>query len=110
MTIRQNYNLREFNTFGISANARFFTELHNERDLTELFSMPEFRDNPKVFLGGGSNVLFTKDFDGIVILNKLKGVEISEEESETTTIRVMSGENWQDLVTFAVGGAGGRVL
>ena len=112
MIIRQNYNLREFNTFGISANARFFTELRNEGDLAHLFSIPEFKDNPKVFLGGGSNVLFTQDFDGLVVLNKLKGVEILNVPTEvgiptkvgedSVYIRAKSGENWHDLVTFAV--------
>jgi UDP-N-acetylmuramate dehydrogenase len=55
-----------------------------------------------MFLGGGSNVLFTKDFDGIVVLNKLKGIEIVKEDSENVYIRVMGGELWNDLVMFAV--------
>src|SRR3990167_10443511 len=101
MIIRQNYNLREFNTFGISANARFFTELRNEGDLAHLFSIPEFKDNPKVFLGGGSNILFTRDFPGIVVHNKLKGIEIipvEGAEKDKVRVRGLSGEIWHDLV------------
>jgi UDP-N-acetylmuramate dehydrogenase len=102
MKILQNYDLTKLNTFGIAVKAQFFAELHNEAELEELFNSPEFRNNQKIFLGGGSNVLFTKDFNGIVILNKLKGIEILAENDKTVTIRAMGGEIWHDLVTFAV--------
>jgi UDP-N-acetylmuramate dehydrogenase len=101
MEIKQNYNLSKLNTFGIDANAKFFAELEKEEELRELFSMPEFKQNKKMFMGGGSNVLFTKDFDGMVILNKLKGIEILEQNEETVTIRAMGGVVWHDLVEFA---------
>ncbi len=102
MEIKQNYNLIKLNTFGISVNAKFFVELNSEKDLAELFSLPEFKDNKKIFLGGGSNVLFTKDFDGIVVLNKLKGMEITKEDAENVLIKAMGGELWHDLVIYAV--------
>ncbi len=102
MKIEHDYNLLKLNTFGISARAKFFTEVHEELDLTEIFNLPELKNIRKLFLGGGSNVLFTKDFDGLVILNKLKGIEIYGENSETVEVRAMGGENWHDLVVFAV--------
>lgn len=102
MKIQSNYNLSKLNTFGISANAQFFTEIKNEQDLKELFDTPLFKSDKKLFLGGGSNVLFTKDFDGLVVLNKLKGIEILEEDSENVVVRCMGGEIWHDLVIFAV--------
>jgi UDP-N-acetylmuramate dehydrogenase len=102
MRIKQDYDLTKLNTFGISVEAKFFVELENEADLKELFALPEFRNNKKIFLGGGSNVLFTKDFDGMVILNKLKGVEILKDDSEYVIVRAMSGEVWHDLVNFSV--------
>jgi len=102
MKIEQNYNLFKLNTFGISANAKFFVEVYSETDIKELFNTQEFKTNPKLFLGAGSNVLFTKDFDGLVILNKLKGVEVFKEDSEKVVIRCMSGEIWHDLVIFTV--------
>jgi len=55
-----------------------------------------------LFLGGGSNVLFTKDFPGLVVLNKLKGIKIINENSEEVDVRAMGGESWNDLVTFSV--------
>jgi UDP-N-acetylmuramate dehydrogenase len=102
MRILQNYDLTKFNTFGISVNAKFFVEINDEPDLAELFIRPEFKNNKKMFLGGGSNILFTENFDGIVVLNKLKGMEVLEENDETVLVRSMGGEIWQDLVMFAV--------
>ncbi len=103
MKIAQNYDLTELNTFGIPARAKFFIELDKELDLKELFASQEFKKNEKLFLGGGSNILFTQDFNGIVVLNKLKGIEILEENPEYVIIKSMGGEIWNDLVIFAVG-------
>jgi len=102
MEILQDYDLSKLNTFSIQANAKFFVEIKNEQELKKLFTDPIFTGNKKFFLGGGSNVLFTRDFDGIVVLNALKGIEIVREDSESVTIRSMAGETWHDLVTFAV--------
>ena len=125
MKIQNNYNLSKLNTFGILAQAKFFVEINTEDDLKELFDMEEFsarggsayggKNIPKLFLGGGSNILFTKDFDGLVILNKLKGIEILKAPTPkvvvvpTTSvgkdfvyIRSMGGEMWHNLVVFSV--------
>ena len=101
MKILKNYSLSRLNTFGIGAFAKFFAEVGSEEELKGLFADPVFKENKKFFLGGGSNVLFTKDFDGIVILNKIKGIKILEEDDKTAVIRSMSGVIWHDLVTFA---------
>ena len=102
MNILENYNLGSLNTFGVSVTAKFFVEIVSEEELQILFSNSLFKENPKLFLGGGSNILLTQDFVGIVILNKLKGMEIVEEDSKNVFIRSMSGEIWNDLVNFAV--------
>jgi len=102
MKIEQNHNLSKLNTFGITAKAKFFVEVKNEEDLKDLFNSVEFKNNEKLFLGGGSNILFTKDFDGIVILNKLKGIEILRENNEEVLLKAMGGELWNDFVNFAV--------
>lgn len=102
MKILGNYDLSKLNTFGISVRAKLFVEICNEADFKKLFTLSEWKNNKKIFLGSGSNVLFTKDFEGIVILNKLKGIEISSENSNDVTIHCMSGEIWHDLVSFAV--------
>jgi UDP-N-acetylmuramate dehydrogenase len=102
MEILRNYDLSKLNTFGINAKALFFVEIKSEEDLQELFNTPEFKKNKKMFLGGGSNVLFTKDFEGIIVLNKLKGIEVLKEDSDYVFLRSMGGEPWHDLVLFAV--------
>jgi UDP-N-acetylmuramate dehydrogenase len=102
MQIYENYDLTPFNTFGVGARAKYFVEITNKLELLELFSSLEFRDNDKLFLGGGSNVLFIKDFEGIVILNKLKGIDILKEDAESVFVKSMSGEIWHNLVSFAV--------
>jgi UDP-N-acetylmuramate dehydrogenase len=83
-------------------NAKFFTEVNSEQELKELLTLEEFKNNPKLFLGGGSNILFTKDFDGFVVLNKLKGIEVLKEDGESVLVRSASGVVWHDLVDFAV--------
>jgi UDP-N-acetylmuramate dehydrogenase len=102
MKIQNNYNLSKLNTFNISAKAKFFAEINDENDFKELFSILEFKNNEKLFLGGGSNILFTKDFDGFVVLNKLKGIEILREDKNNVFVRSMGGEMWHNLVAFSV--------
>jgi UDP-N-acetylmuramate dehydrogenase len=102
MEILRNYDLTKLNTFGIPARAKFLAEVKSEQDFLELIQTPEFKNNEKLFLGGGSNVLFTKDFDGIVILNKLRGIEIIKENAENVWLKAMGGEWWNDLVLFSV--------
>ncbi len=102
MEIRQNYDLSKLNTFGVSAKAKFFAEVNKAEELPGLFNAQEFKENKKIFLGGGSNVLFTRDWEGLVVLNKLRGIEIIEEDTENAILRAMGGEIWHDLVEFAV--------
>ena len=102
MQIFKNYDLTKLNTFGISAKAKFFIELKNESELKGLFLSSEFKSNERLFLGGGSNVLFTKDFDGIVVLNRLKGIKMVKEDGFDVFVRSMGGEKWNDLVNFTV--------
>jgi len=102
MKILENHNLSDLNTFNIKARTRFFVEIKSEADVEELFKSKDFLENEKLFLGGGSNVLFTKDFDGIVILNRLKGIEMMKEDDENIFVRCMGGEWWNDLVNFTV--------
>ncbi len=100
--ILKNYDLTRLNTFGIKAQAKFFVEVESEADIPALFNSSDFKNNQRFFLGGGSNTLFTKDFDGLVILNNLKGMEILEENNNDVLVRAMGGENWHDLVLFTV--------
>ncbi len=103
MRILENYNLKPLNTFGVPAKALFFSEIRTEAEIQALFGNSLFIENKKLFLGGGSNVLFRGDFGGIVVLNKLKGIEILLEDVDSVLVKSMGGEVWHDLVEFAVG-------
>lgn len=102
MKILENFDLTKFNTFGIKAIAKYFVEINSLKDLSSLSRENIFKENSKLFLGGGSNILFTQDFDGLVILNKLTGIEILKEDEQEVFIRAFAGEIWNDLVSFAV--------
>ena len=102
MKIENNYDLTNLNTFGVKAETKFFAEINKEDDIYELFSRDEFKNNPRLFMGGGSNILFTENFQGIVVQNKLKGIEIVKEDENSVWVRSLSGEVWHDLVLFAV--------
>ncbi|MFZ1019800.1 MAG: UDP-N-acetylmuramate dehydrogenase [Minisyncoccia bacterium] len=108
MKIFRNYSLTKLNTFGISVRAKLFVEIISEKELPELFKTAQFKNNQKIFLGGGSNVLFAKDFNGMVVLNKLKGIEeitrvtLVKPEKDEVFVRAFGGELWSDLVNFSV--------
>lgn len=99
MNIYHNISLKPFNTFGIEASAKIFIEISEVKDLenTELL-----KPKPYYILGGGSNILFTKDFDGTIIHPDFKGIEIIKEENDSTLVKVFAGEIWDDFVNFCV--------
>jgi len=87
------YSLSQFNTFKLAINAKQLLSINNISDLDRLLPIVE----PVLVLGSGSNMLFTQDFDGIVLHNKLKGIEITE-DSDNYYLQISAGENWHDLV------------
>ncbi|MBN2614741.1 MAG: UDP-N-acetylmuramate dehydrogenase [Bacteroidales bacterium] len=102
MTISENKDLLHLNTFGISARAQHFAPIHDLPELKELILQEHPTETSLLVLGGGSNVLFTKDFDGWVLHNGIKGIEIIEDNAETVLLRAGGGENWSNFVDFAV--------
>jgi len=102
MQILENYDLTKLNSFGVKVSARYFVEINTEQDFISLLNTEIFKKEEKLFLGGGSNILFTKNFNGLVIANNLKGIEVLEEDEASISLRVMGGELWQDLVLFSV--------
>lgn len=102
MQIEQNKSLQQFNTFGIAVSAKYFAEVFSPTDFRELISDPKFKSEKKLILGGGSNMLFTKDFDGLVIKNSLRGIEVLEEDAYHVWIRAAAGEVWHQFVMFCV--------
>lgn len=101
LQIEENVSLKNFNTFGIDARARYFTEINTEDDLTELFLDEQWHRAPRLVLGGGSNMLFVKDFDGLVIRMNIRCIEHRINRDEVT-VEAGGGEVWNDLVNYCV--------
>jgi len=94
--IQTNINLKEYNTFGISVKADMFAVFSSIEELKQILS---FRNNKKLLiLGGGSNLLLTKDFDGLVIKNEIKRFEVIEETASEVIVESGAGENWHEFV------------
>jgi len=102
MEIAQNYSLKNLNTFGIDAKAKAFVIASDEDELFEILSANELKSYPKFILGGGSNILLTKDFNGLVIKISVPGLEIIEEDEKNVIIEAGAGVNWNDIVEFSV--------
>lgn len=100
--ILNNVDLLPYNTFKIKASAKYFTTIHSIDDARELFQSEVFKKEQRLFLGGGSNILLTKDFDGLVIRNAMTGIQTERESDDTITLNVGSGENWHAFVMYCV--------
>jgi len=105
MQIQENFLLKPFNTFSIDAKARYFSTFSNVEQLTQLTTHSRLLSGSRLttlILGGGSNILFTKDFDGLVLKNEIKGIEKIKEENDYVYVRAGAGENWHRFVLFCI--------
>ncbi|MTI88676.1 MAG: UDP-N-acetylmuramate dehydrogenase [Balneolaceae bacterium] len=100
--IQEYVELADYNTMGVKAQARFFVEVSSETELEEILTNPRFQSQSKMVIGGGSNILFLHDFEGLVIYNQIMGKEILSETEEEVLLKVGSGENWHQLVMYCV--------
>ncbi len=102
MKIKQNQSLKKYTTFGIDVRANYFVEINDLKALNSLFSDSKYKSLSKLILGGGSNVLFTKDFEGIVIQLNLKGIFKQNEDETFVYIKALAGENWHNFVQWSL--------
>jgi UDP-N-acetylmuramate dehydrogenase len=102
MIVKENYSLKKLNMFGVESSAKYFIEADNETAINEAFSFCKTVNLPVLILGGGSNILFANDFNGIVIKIGIKGIKILNETNEYAIVESFAGELWDDLVTFCV--------
>ena len=98
--IRKNISLKKYNSFNIDVNAKEFVEVNSKDELIEIANRT--KDKNVLYLGGGSNILFTRDFDGIVIHLNIKGVEFEKTNSDQTVVQANAGENWNNFVEFCI--------
>lgn len=99
MQVQNNISLRPYNTFGIDAQAEYFIQLTDTNQLAEI---AKAWPGEKHVIGGGSNILLTKDVAGLTILNCLKGIEQVKEDGHHVWLKVASGEVWHELVMHAI--------
>ncbi len=102
MIISKNQSLLEYNTFKIDVKSKFFTIINTVEELKILLKDPIFKENRFLVLGEGSNILFTENFDGLIILNKIKGYSTPVINENEVIIKVNSGENWDNFVNYCV--------
>ncbi|OQA57788.1 MAG: UDP-N-acetylenolpyruvoylglucosamine reductase [Candidatus Omnitrophica bacterium ADurb.Bin277] len=102
MTIVGNQQLKEFTTFGVEATARLFATVYSVAELRELIAEKSLAHEPKLVLGGGSNVLFTRDFDGLVIRNAIRGIQAFPGEGAEVIVKAGGGVDWDELVTWCI--------
>jgi UDP-N-acetylmuramate dehydrogenase len=101
-------SLRPFNTMGIDARARFLLPVQTLDDLHAVRADPALNSLPRLVLGGGSNLLFTGDFDGLVLRMRATGIAIVGETGDAVLVRAAAGESWHGLVAWTLAhGLGG---
>lgn len=101
LLITENVSLKSMNTFGVEVYARWFTEINEEKDLEELFFDGKWKSIPRLIIGGGSNLLFTKDFDGLVIKMNIQGIS-KNSAGAAVFVTAGGGMVWNDLVKYCV--------
>ena len=100
MELLNNFSLRNFNTFGIEAKAKQFVAVQSIQDLRTI--LEENKSNKKFILGGGSNMLLTKDIEALVIHVDLKGKKVVKEDEDFVWVESQAGENWHEFVLWTI--------
>jgi UDP-N-acetylmuramate dehydrogenase len=100
--MQENISLLPYNTFGIFANAKYFTLFSSTEDLKNILQSTEVKTNGLCILGGGSNILLTKDVDKVVLKNELKGIEIISQNNEVALVKCAAGEVWHFFVLWCI--------
>lgn len=100
--MQENFSLKSYNTFGVEAKSRFFTEVNTIDELKEALNFAETQSLQLLFLGGGSNILLTKDFDGLATQLNLRGISEEHINENEVWVTAKAGENWHEFVMFCL--------
>ena len=100
MDVKENYSLKKYNSFNIDVIAKEFIQINSIKELIDL--QKNSKNKNKLFIGGGSNILFTNNFEGLVVHINLKGISVKKMNENFSEIKVMSGENWNELVNWCI--------
>ena len=100
--IFKNYSLKPHNTFNIDARAKYFAECNSRGELKNIIDHKIFKREDNFIIGAGSNILFTEDYNGIVVYPNIKGIKILQEDESDIVIKASCGENWDKFVKYCV--------
>ncbi len=103
MRVTENASLEHLNSFGVQARSTFLVELFSEQDIQAFAVDQRFRDLPRLVMGGGSNLLLTRDFEGVVLRPALRGIQYLHQDQEAHYVRACAGEPWHHLVQWTLG-------
>lgn len=109
MDIQRDADLQPFNTFHVAARAARLARFRSADELRALLQAPELKGLPQMVFGGGSNILLTRDWPGVILLNEITGMEVVEETDEHVVVRSGAGELWHQFVTYCVGQGWGGI-
>jgi UDP-N-acetylmuramate dehydrogenase len=102
MEIISNFSLKSLNTFGIESHAKLFAKVNTVNQINELIESDSFKKNNHFILGGGSNLLITKNVDALVIKNELKGIETIKEDNDYVWVTCAAGVVWHEFVMWCI--------
>lgn len=100
MNIKKNFPLIDYNSFNINVNATEFIQVNSVEDLISIEN--KYKKKIKLFIGGGSNILFTKNFKGLVVHINIKGIHLKKIDEHFCEVKAMAGENWSELVNWCL--------
>ena len=101
--LQRDVPLHQLNSFGLPARAAWFAAIETLDQLAALMATPEWRYLQRFVLGGGSNVILTGDFDGLVLHVRIPGRALVAEDADAWIVRAGAGENWHEFVTWTLG-------
>ncbi len=102
MKIKENYSLLKFNSFHINVSAKYFVEVLSVFEMQEVLRENIIKNIPILIIGGGSNILLTKDYDGLVIKNSIRGIKVVSETDKEIFVEAGAGNLWDELVGYCV--------
>lgn len=100
--MQENFSLKPYNTFGVDAEAQYFIEINSIGELKDALIFSKENTLPLLFLGGGSNILLTKDFKGLAIKLNLKGISEKDLNENEILVTAKAGENWHEFVMYCL--------
>src|SRR5699024_6456023 len=102
MNIREHVNLKSYNTFHVSAHARYLAVVNSIEDFRQALAFSRERKLPFLLIGEGSNLLFREDYPGLVIELNINGCQQLHEDATSITLEAMCGEHWDDFVQYSL--------